>query len=300
MTRTVKRRTVAKTTSSKKMQAFLDSGKRESRLLGPVERHLLAQPPSDRSTLVLHPSEMAKSDWCRRASYYLLSGAQAPAEVTRLVRENIFDEGHEYHRKWQARLADMGALVGRWFCLACYRDAEEFGPRPQACRFCGKRSCIEYREVSLRSVEHRIAGHADGWVTGLGADCLIEIKSIGTGTIRMEQPTLLTKADNDLDLVWKNIRRPFPSHYRQGQIYLALANLQYGSTAPTEIVFIYEYKLNGAVKEFVVEFDNDSVEHLLEAALDIVYAVEKKRPVRCNNDPVDGCAQCRPLAEAAA
>jgi hypothetical protein len=294
MTRVVKRRKAPTRTGSRKMQAYLDAGKRDTRLLGPVERHLLAQPPSDRSTLVLHPSEMAKKDWCHRASDFLLSGATQPPEVLGLIRNNIFDAGHGSHHTWQTRFDDMGVLVGRWWCNACTRCAVEFGLRPASCGWCGKAAALEYREVPVRSQEHRIAGHADGWVTGLGADCLIEIKTIGTGTVRMEQPRLLIDADNDLDQVWKNIRRPFPSHYRQGQLYLALAEITYGSTAPTEIVFIYEYKLNGATKEFVVEYDPDSVAHLLDDALDIVYAVEKKRPVRCNND-ADGCAQCRPF-----
>jgi hypothetical protein len=42
----------------------------------------------------------------------------------------------------------------------------------------------------------------------LGDDCFIEIKSIGTGTIRMEMPALMQQYDNDIDVVWKNITNP--------------------------------------------------------------------------------------------
>src|SRR3954470_20221328 len=121
MTRVAQSRKSVKTTGSKRMQAFVDSGKRDTRLVGPVERHLLAQPPSDRPTDVLHPSEMAKSDWCLLASSYLLQGRKPPPEVLRLQRENVFAEGHEIHRKWQRWLADMGALIGVWWCAACAR-----------------------------------------------------------------------------------------------------------------------------------------------------------------------------------
>jgi len=45
------------------LKRFLDAKKREPRLVGDVERHLMRRPLGDRSTTVLHPSEMIKDDF---------------------------------------------------------------------------------------------------------------------------------------------------------------------------------------------------------------------------------------------
>ena len=58
------------------LQKYLDTKKADTRLIGPIERHLLKRTPDDRSTTVLHPSEMIKSDFCHRYSYYLLTGGK--------------------------------------------------------------------------------------------------------------------------------------------------------------------------------------------------------------------------------
>ena len=46
------------------LKRFLDAKKREPRLLGDIERHLMRRPLGYRSTTVLHPSEMIKNCTC--------------------------------------------------------------------------------------------------------------------------------------------------------------------------------------------------------------------------------------------
>ena len=144
-------------------------------------------------------------------------------------------------------------------------------------------------------------GHADGWIKGLGDDCLIEIKSIGTGTIRMEMPALMSQYNNDIDVVWKNIRTPLRSHQLQGQVYLHLCHLMVEEglleTAPEEIVFLYELKANQEYKEFVVKYNPEYTAEIFDKARDVAWAVENDREPVCNLDPVKGCKRCAPFKE---
>src|SRR5439155_17805179 len=123
-----------------------------------------------------------------------------------------------------------------------------------------------------------VAGHADGAVLDIRS--LIEIKTIGTGTIRIEEPELVRrhtkkttdgKSILDLDSLWNGIKRPFPSHRRQGQIYLHLANLM--GLDVDRIVFLYENKANQQPKEFSIGYDPDATHELFETARDIKFAV---------------------------
>lgn len=293
MTKTVTRRLVPDARAVKPggdLRTWLDTGKAPSRLLTPIERHLLARPADDRPTNVLHPSEIIAADWCHRESYHLLRGSDAKPERLGLRINSIFEEGHLIHAKWQGWLREMGFLYGVWECFNC--GWSDWAVSPPWCVACTSRRNLHYLEVPLFSAKHRIAGHADGWVQGLGEDCLIEIKSIGLGTVRMEAPGLLSKADGDLDKLWGSIHRPFAKHLRQGQIYLALAKLRYGDQAPGEMVFLYEYKPTQASKEFVVSYNRDVSDPLLEAALDIVWAVKHDTEPPCNIAP-KGCPKCK-------
>ena len=74
------------------LKNYLDATKRDYRLLGDVERHILTQPRPVRRTDVLHPSEIIKSDWCHRYSWYLLNGGEPKADKPNLRLQNIFDE----------------------------------------------------------------------------------------------------------------------------------------------------------------------------------------------------------------
>jgi hypothetical protein len=272
----------------KELKKFLDAKKTETRLLGDIERHLMKRPLDDRSTTVLHPSEMIKPDFCHRYSYYLMTGGKPKTDKPNLRLQNIFDEGHYIHAKWQKRFQEMGVLYGKFKCLACEITTTGISPE---CPTCGRTDVMEYKEVTLVDDKLRIAGHTDGWIKGIKEDCLIEIKSIGAGTLRFEAPDLLFDAGGDLTKAWKNIRRPFRSHLLQGQMYLELAKRMYGDEAPNEIVFLYELKADQDTKEFTVKADYEIVARVFYQAEQVIKAVEAEVMPACNIDP-NGCKYC--------
>lgn len=253
--------------------------KQNSVLLGDIQAHVVkqvAQGDADRRTDIIHPSEMAKADWCPRATCYRILGHLPADEAIGYGTASIFETGNTAHTKWQTWLKQMGRLYGRWICLACGWVFE--ATSPNFCEDCGSET-LKYLEVPLDGEErYLVAGHADGAV--LDIESLIEIKTIGTGTIRIEEPELVRKHTKkttdgksilDLDSLWNGIKRPFPSHRRQGQIYLHLANK---SGLPVDrIVFLYENKANQQPKEFSITYDPDATYELFELARDIKFAV---------------------------
>lgn len=281
--------------TNKQLKEFLDAKKSPTRIMGSVERHILARPLGNRSTLVLHPSEMIAKDWCHRYATYLLLGGKNLREKPNLRLQSIFDEGHAIHAKWQGYLSEMGALYGRWECNECGSIMSRLTTSPVC--VLGHNRGFKYAEVPLIDDKLRIHGHTDGWVKGFGEDCLIEIKSIGAGTIRKEAPELLMDADNDLTKAWKNIRRPFRSHLLQGNMYLELARRMYGDEAPKEIVFIYELKADQDYREFVVKANFEMVERVFSSAELVVDYAEAGKLPKCNNNPENGCKQCNQIGE---
>ena len=275
------------------LQKYLDTKKADTRLIGPIERHLMKQGPGDRSTTVLHPSEMIKADFCHRYSAYLLMGGVKKQNNPNLRLQNIFDEGHFIHAKWQNRIYEMGNMWGDFKCQNC--SGVTSGLSPQVCEHCDCKNLV-YDEVKMLDPELRIAGHTDGWVKGLGDDFLIEIKSIGEGTLRFEAPELLRDADHDLKKAWRNIRRPFRGHLLQGQMYLELSRRMFGDAAPKEIVFLYELKMDQDYKEFTVKADYDVVERIFYKAQQINDAVYAGKLPKCNIDS-SGCKQCDLIEE---
>ena len=263
-------------------------GKAETRVLGSVERHILSKPrDKSRRTDVLHPSEMAGNDWCYRASYFQLLGA-TPNETRKagLKLMSIFEEGHSIHAKWQKWFQEMGTLYGKWYCQEC----EEM--------FWGGADChdgpLDYREVPLFYEPLRISGHADGWLVNLGDPLMLEIKSVGVGTLRYECPELLADNGYDFEKTWKAINAPFMKHVTQVQIYMKLAELLGYDDVPQEAVLIYEAKPNQEYKEFVVRKSDFGISHLFEAAQMIVDSIKAGTPPACNLKP-DGCAKCKGL-----
>jgi len=270
----------------------METNKAETRLLGPIERHILLRPAdTSRRQDVLHPSELIKDDFCVRAAYYRLIGKAIEEERPNLRLQSIFDEGHAVHAKWQGYLAEMGVLYGRW-------KTRNDVIIPWALSSEVDLATSDYREVPLHDDALNISGHSDGWVKGLGEDFLIEIKSIGPGTIRVENPSLFR--NGDLFAAWREIRRPFPTHVRQGQLYLALANRMKDrgelDSAPQEIVFIYELKADQSAKEFVVGYDPALSKDALDDAYDVVKAVESSIAPECR---FENCKKCAPYEEAA-
>jgi hypothetical protein len=280
---------------TKNLKAFLDANKKQSRLIGSVERHILTRPlDTSRSQEVLHPSEIIKGDWCHLEQYHRIvnarNGILPPPDRPALRLQSIFDEGHAIHHKWQTYFQEMGVLYGKW----TDNGKTTFGmpPSPKA----------KYREVNLRSEAHLMSGHTDGWIIGVGDDCLIEIKSVGTGTIRTFDTSLLMEYDDNLEKAFNAIRRPFIDHRRQIQVYLHLAHLMQAKgeldiPAPDEAVVIYECKANQAYKEFTIGYDPDQVADVFDAALDIAWALQNNRPPSCNINPQRGCKKCAPYRE---
>lgn len=268
------------------LKKFVDVGKKNTRVLGSLERFLMAKPKDkSRRTDVLHPSEMVGNDWCHRASYFQLQGEEPISTRTNSLRlASVFAEGHAIHAKWQHWLQDMGVLFGKWYCHEC----EEF--------FWGGADChdgpLAYREVPLFYEPLRIYGHADGWLTGLGDPLMLEIKSVGAGTLRWEAPELLIENDNDFDKAWKAISAPFMKHIMQVQIYMKLAELLNYENFPQEAVIIYENKANQEAKEFIVPKSDFGISHLFEAAAMIVESIKNNTPPNCNIS-MDGCAKCK-------
>jgi hypothetical protein len=285
---------MAVSSSKSDLKRFLDAKTKPSRLMGDIERHLMARPAGDRSTTVLHPSEIIKRDYCRRAGFFLLSGHTKIAENPNLRLQSIFDEGHTIHAKWQKWFQEMGVLHGKFKCDVC--DQITWGTFPNECEHChAPQSKLVYDEVTLRDDDLRIAGHTDGWIKGLGDDTLIEIKSIGPGTIRSEAPNLFMDADANFMEAWKNVRRPFPTHILQGQVYLEL--MQRMGHDVNEIVFIYELKADQDYKEFTIKRDFELVQHVFEIAKFVVDSVNDGVAPDCNNVPGGTCKQCAPYKE---
>lgn len=278
--------------SKSELQRFLDAKAKPNRLIGDIERHLMARPVGDRSTTVLHPSEMIKKDFCHRGSYFLLSGHTKIAEKPNLRLQSIFDEGHAIHAKWQRWFQEMGVLYGKFVCVSCNFSLFDLGPIE--CPNCGKPT-MEYKEVTLYDEALRIKGHTDGWVKNIGDDTLIEIKSIGPGTIRSAAPNLFMDANGDFMKAWNQVRRPFPEHILQGQVYLELMK-RMGHNVD-EIVFLYELKADQSYKEFSVKADFEIVRHVFDKAESIVKAVEAGIAPECTNNPGGTCKQCEPYKE---
>jgi hypothetical protein len=268
------------------MANLAETRKNTSLLLGDIHKHLLDQhdKPTDRRQDIIHPSEMAKSDWCPRQTYYRLAGASPEKGRSFSAQlEGVFEEGHMIHAKWQKWLQQMGRLWGKWRCAECGWTKLATGGVLH-CEHCDARQPLEYREVPVEAEEEfLIAGHEDGAIEDLNA--LVEIKSIGIGTVRFDQPELLReytvktedgKTVTDLDGLWKALRRPFGSHIRQTQIYLRLC--QEMGLPFDKVIFLYEYKATQAQKEFVVKYNPEIAEPLFETALDIKYALKKGKP----------------------
>lgn len=284
-----------------KLADLSNAARSETLVVGKVEKHLVQQ-VSDRDQSHIHPSEMAKADWCPRQTAYRISGKYKEEKVDKkfsMRLENIFAEGHQIHQKWQNWLRETGDLWGTWGCRNC--DHVWKATAPGACPNCNSYYGVFYKEVPLDGKKkYLIAGHADGAIWDEQA--LIEIKSIGLGTLRYEAPQILldnthkvgTRNLVDIEQIWKDIRRPFSSHLRQGNIYLALAQAQ--GLPFDKMVYVYESKAHQAFKEFVVPYSKRIAEPLLDTALDIKYAVENDtiigRPEFATSPEAPVCKAC--------
>jgi hypothetical protein len=279
------------------LRALLETSKRETRLLGDVQRYLLTPGADDGlSTGALHPSEISHSDWCPRGSYFRLAGVaphkEAPA--THWQMRMIYDEGTEIHRKWQKRIWAIGRLKGTFYCQSCHYAWG--ATAPTVCANCGaSQEFLHYHEVPLFNQELKLAGHADG----LDGEDVIEIKSIGINSLRFEAPDLIKNHTHrfningksreflDYDGIWDSIRIPFATHIRQGDLYCYMGGYK-------TVIFLYESKWNQRVKEMVVKHRVERIEHLLEQCRQIRWALEGRKIPDC---PFGGCADCQRYEE---
>jgi len=267
------------------------------RLLPLVERTLMqenAASQEKRDTEFLHPSEMCKKDWCPRSSYYRLSGVPEAVESHPFTLLNVFAEGNDIHDKWQRWLADAGVLHGKWECRVC--NYEFYGARPKACPephcMADYKGWCRYREVAIFSEEYGVIGHSDGHIVDRKGEALLEIKSVGVGTLRFEAPDIsvaLGKGEITLEQAWAAIRYPFPSHIRQGQLYMFFTGIH-------TIVFIYECKWNQQVKEFTIHFDQSKIQDILDGCVAVKRARERNKPpikpMWATESTCSGCKKC--------
>jgi hypothetical protein len=292
------------TDDSKLLRTVAGNKSSASIVLPEIRKVLMAERTAGKSRIYsssIYPSEMARADWCIRATYYRVSGMAEPESNVSFSLENVFSEGNRIHSKWQGWMAKTGDLWGDWFCANCqvrYNNCLMPGRNYEP--YLDTRSGIschhewEYKEVTLKSSAHRISGHADGAL--LSKNCLVEIKSAGLGTFRFDAPNLVKentytisgKSIIDTEGIWKNLHRPLLAYVRQGNIYLYMAQ-EMGMPFDT-MVFIIESKMNQQVKEFSIKISSGILSPMLDKAAEIEYALERGTPPAC---PFGGCAKCR-------
>lgn len=248
------------------------------RIIPTVEQHLIRQSVADsevRDTNFLHPSQICKKDWCPRSSWYTITSGEKQAETLRFNTLNIFAEGHAIHAKWQSWMAGAGLLEGMWSCNRCFNKwwaAQEIGTALR-CPSCDS-DLITYREVPISDEKHHLLGHADGIINDRKGKAVIEIKSIGMGTIRMENPDLFfryQKKEITSDQVWKEIKHPFIPHLRQINLYMWVLGIQSG-------IVIYEWKASQDVKEFEVTLSENLITDIISSCLTVKAALESNAP----------------------
>jgi CRISPR/Cas system-associated exonuclease Cas4 (RecB family) len=245
---------------------------------------------------IVHPSELSHQDkFCPRAVYLRIVGGQVETDKFEFGRENIFAEGNDIHTRWQERLRKYTALWGDWTCVICQhveRDTLEpengvYNPLrnvPDCAWFVGH--IWRYAEITLDAEDDALlVGHADGGFD----DTLVEFKSVGLGTVRIEAPELYKRHqldDGTMDLAGLN----------QGDIYLWIC-AQRGLPF-TQISYVYESKWNQQAKEFLVQYDEKRSLRLVVQARDVMYAVQGRDEPECVKP--GKCEMCKPFDARAA
>jgi hypothetical protein len=208
------------------LRKHLETKKKPTVMLGLVERYLLSQPRDPRASDVLHPSEITKPSWCPREGWYLLSGHTKVEAKPGMQMLSIFEEGHAIHEKWQRWLEGAEILIGA--------------------------------EVPVKYPNYRVDGRADG-VVFVDKPYLLEIKSIGLGTLRMNNFPI----QGGLSASFRMITRPFNDHMRQAMFYAWV--LRQGPFPDLEdLIFLYECKEDQAAREFTAKYDEDWIAVTLE------------------------------------
>lgn len=285
-----------KSTGALGLADLLANRKAPSLLLADIRAHVVdtARTGNEDRSAALHPSDISRRDWCPRANLARLRGGVAPQRTT-FTREVVFAHGHQAHERWQRWMAQMALLEGRWICQYC--GARFYANAPKWCD-CGSED-LKYDELVLEDPDRMIEGRTDGYIPSRNA--LVEIKTVGEGTIRFADPKLLERHQfetpggivTDLKGAWNDIHRPFTSHLRQGQLYLYLARRK--GLKADRMVYIYESKLTQDAKEFVVSFDQSLIEPILVSAREVALAYHGLFPDPACRFP-GACKDCEALA----
>lgn len=274
------------------LQNYKEMMKTKGRILPAVQKVVLVEQfekNQHRDTAHLHPSELSKKEFCPRSAWYKIERKEAAPENFSFSRLNVFEAGNNIHNKWQRWLHKAGILWGIWMCEDCSNVWS--GKSPEKCISCSsERIC--YREVPLRDDEHRIIGHADGEIEDAQGRALVEIKSVGVGTVRWENPSLYRAYESKeitIDEMWDNIKRPFASHLRQGNLYMHCRKVD-------RIIFIYEWKPTQQVKEFEVKFQPELIEEILSNCKLVMSHLDEgtvpNRPEWASSKSSNGCKYC--------
>lgn len=274
---------------------FLDTYKKAltspGRVLPKVQEVVLREGLRDsesRDTKYLHPSEICKKNWCPRASWYVIKGGERQKQSYALQRMNVFAEGNSIHSKWQSWIGKAGILEGNWKCVTCQN--RWYGISPTECPSC-QSSDVTYREVPIQNDEHHLIGHADGIIND-GNKAVLEIKSVGLGTVKFEAPELFmpySKGDISLDTLWRKIRTPFPAHIRQVSLYMFCLGI-------SEAVILYEWKPTQDVREFTLKFQEQQITSILDGCKQVKSALDKDttvmRPIWATDSECANCKKC--------
>lgn len=114
--------------------------------------------------------------------------------------------------------------------------------------------------------------------------------SVGTGTVRIEDPDLFREHGGDLQELWRGITWPFETHLNQGDIYLWICKQR--GLPFTEVSYVYESKWNQQIKEFIVPYSEARSMKLIDQAVAIKYAVEHNEEPPCRFP--GECKECKP------
>ena len=253
-----------------------------------------------RSTSVLHPSEICKDGWCPRAAYHKLVSPPVRESVT-FKQRLVFENGHSSHRRFQRWLGGAGRLEGYWVCQMCdWRFYQRGNP---TCGNCGAKRCA-YDELPIADPARLIEGSTDGLL--YEDDAVLEIKTVGLGTVRYASPQLLRSNTHtvdgrqiiDAERIWDSIRRPFADHVRQGSIYTHCLRLKPEHRSVNKIVFLYEWKATNDIKEFVVRFNEQLIRPVLIRAEQIAAAVNGRGQIPPCRNGENLCTECMKLVVA--
>lgn len=224
---------------------------------------------ASRDIQYLHPSSLCKRDWCPRSSWYVIKDQFRQKESAEFGRLNIFAEGNAIHDKWQKWLGRAGILEGNWNCQNCDHTVWSIGSEGMKCPSCGSPR-MKYREVPITNEEHHLLGHADGIINDANGKAVLEIKSVGMGTIRYEAPELFaeySKGNLTLDGLWKKIKTPLPAHLRQVSLYMYCLGIH-------DAVILYEWKPTQEVKEFSIKLQMEQIDSILVGCRSIKTALD--------------------------